>query len=254
MTSNGFVQKEAQKEITMEVKRELSFDDLDHFFWAGARDRWNDATDDQKERVWERLNEWFSDEIPSETDINDAVWFECDDIFDEDEEDEMDESIRRRRNLRRVIESRRSRTKKYNEVMYFDKEGNYLFGKAEMQKRAEELARVLFSKDIDVKDLDVFTVDSGTESYINIKEHTPSKYKFRTEVGIISLKHKDNEVTVSGSDHVDRIKLEDDLNTSDTVEIADMIKSSPEFDLIVKEYNNSLSNKKESLRRRITRR
>ncbi len=109
MTSNGFVQKEAQKEIIMEVKRELSFDDLDHFFWAGARDRWKDATDDQKERVWERLNEWFSDEIPSETDINDAVWFECDDIFDEDEEDEMDESIRRRRNIRRVIESRRRR-------------------------------------------------------------------------------------------------------------------------------------------------
>lgn len=239
----------------MEVKRELNFDDLDDFFWSGARDRWNDATDDQKERVWDRLNEWFSDEIPSETEINDAVWFECDDIFNEkDDEDEDEfESIRRRSNLRRVIESRRSRSKKYNEVMYFDKEGNYLFGKAEMQKRAEELARVLFSKDIDVKDLDVFTVDSGTASYINIKEHTPSKYKFRTEVGIISLKHKDNEITVSGSDHVDRIKLEDDLNTSDTVEIADMIKSSPEFDLIVKEYNNSLSNKKESLRRRIAR-
>lgn len=168
-------------------------------------------------------------------------------------DDEEFESVRRRRNLRRVIESRRARAKKYNEVMYFDKEGNYLFGKAEMQKRAEELARVLFSKDIDVKDLDVFTVDSGTASYINIKEHTPSKYKFRAEVGIISLKHKDNEITVSGSDHVDRIKLEDDLNTSDTVEIADMIKSSPEFDLIVKEYNNSLSNKKESLRRRNTR-
>ena len=239
----------------MEVKRELDFNDLDNFFWSGAKDRWDDATDDQKERVWERLNEWFADEIPTETEINDTVWFECDDIFFEENEDEdMDESVqRRRRNLRRVIESRRARAKKYNEVMYFDKEGNYLFGKAEMQKRAEVLAHALFSKNIDVKDLDVFTVDSGTVSYINIKENTPSKYKFRSEVGIISLKHKDNEVTVSGSDHVDRIKLEDDLNTSDTVEIADIIKSSPEFDLIIKEYNDSRPNKKESLRRRITR-
>ena len=112
----------------MEVKRELDFNDLDNFFWSGAKDRWDDATDDQKERVWERLNEWFSDEIPTETEINDTVWFECDDIFFEENEDEdMDESIqRRRRNLRRVIESRRARAKKESlrDLFWIEKSSN----------------------------------------------------------------------------------------------------------------------------------
>lgn len=77
----------------MEVKRELDFDDLDRFFWSGARDRWNDATEDQKERVWDLIQEVFADEIPTETEVNDFVWFECDDIFNEkDEDDEKDES------------------------------------------------------------------------------------------------------------------------------------------------------------------
>ncbi len=77
----------------MEVKRELDFDDLDSFFWSGARDRWNDATDDQKERVWDLIQEVFAEEIPTETEVNDFVWFECDDIFNEkDEDEEKDES------------------------------------------------------------------------------------------------------------------------------------------------------------------
>lgn len=70
----------------MEVKRELDFDDLDRFFWSGARDRWNDATDDQKERVWDLIQEVFAEEVPTETEVNDFVWFECDDIFNEKDE------------------------------------------------------------------------------------------------------------------------------------------------------------------------
>ena len=81
----------------MEVKRELDFDDLDRFFWSGARDRWNNATDDQKKRVWYLIQEVFAEEVPTETEVNDFVWFECDDIFnekdeEEDEEEEKDES------------------------------------------------------------------------------------------------------------------------------------------------------------------
>ena len=104
------------KDDSLEVKRELSFYDLDDFLWSGARDRWNDATDEQKEMVWDRILEIFAygdESIPSETEINDLVWFECDDIFfpkedDEEEDDDMDES-RRRRNVRRVIENKRRR-------------------------------------------------------------------------------------------------------------------------------------------------
>ena len=77
----------------MEVKRGLDFDDLDSFFWSGARDRWNDATDDQKERVWDLIKEVFAEEVPTETEVNDFVWFECDDIFNEkDEDEEVEES------------------------------------------------------------------------------------------------------------------------------------------------------------------
>lgn len=78
----------------MWVKRELNLEDLDDFFWSGAKDRWHDATDDQKERVWERIQEWLwetGEDIPSETEINDLVWFECDDIFFSDSEEDEDE-------------------------------------------------------------------------------------------------------------------------------------------------------------------
>ena len=64
-------------------------------FWAGARERMNDATDDQREQVFERITEEFEcNEDVTETDINDLVWFECDDIFfpeDEDEDEKIDE-------------------------------------------------------------------------------------------------------------------------------------------------------------------
>ena len=64
--------------------------DLDSFeFWAGARDRMNDATNDQREQVFERIAEMLEyDEDVTETYINDLVWFECDDIFFPEDEDE----------------------------------------------------------------------------------------------------------------------------------------------------------------------
>lgn len=82
----------------MWFKKEIDIDDLDDFFWSGARDRWNDATDDQKKEVWNRIQEWADcreNDLLSDTEINDLVWFECDDIFyreeDEDENDEDEE-------------------------------------------------------------------------------------------------------------------------------------------------------------------
>lgn len=64
----------------------IELDPEDFGFWSGAEDRMNDATEEQKEQVYERLEEWFDallidGEIPSDTDVNDFVWFECDDIF-----------------------------------------------------------------------------------------------------------------------------------------------------------------------------
>ena len=47
-----------------------------------------DATDAQKAAVYERIDEYTDGGAEvTETAINDLVWFDCDDIFDEDEEE-----------------------------------------------------------------------------------------------------------------------------------------------------------------------
>lgn len=58
-------------------------------FWAGAKERMKDATDEQREAVYERIESTFEccNELPTETDINDLVWFECDDIFFPEEDE-----------------------------------------------------------------------------------------------------------------------------------------------------------------------
>lgn len=62
-------------------------------FWGGAKSRMEDATYDQRRAVADRIEECFSydDNIPTDTDINDLVWFECDDIFYPEEEEEEEE-------------------------------------------------------------------------------------------------------------------------------------------------------------------
>lgn len=70
----------------MYYKVEFDFDNF--HFWSGARDRIESATERQKQKVKERIEEYFYDEEPTETEINDLVWFECDDIFDNEEEQE----------------------------------------------------------------------------------------------------------------------------------------------------------------------
>ena len=83
------------------VKEQISFSDLDHILWSGAKQRWDDATDDQKERVWNSLMESVNvqmdstGDIPTKTEVNDFIWFECDDIFDEDESKESYRRCRR---------------------------------------------------------------------------------------------------------------------------------------------------------------
>lgn len=62
--------------------------DLNRFkFWSGAEQRMNEATEDQKQQVYDRIEEWAAceSEPVTETWINDVVWFECDDIFFDEE-------------------------------------------------------------------------------------------------------------------------------------------------------------------------
>ena len=42
------------------------------------------ATDKQREEVYDQIEILCYEHDCSETDINDFVWFECDEIFDED--------------------------------------------------------------------------------------------------------------------------------------------------------------------------
>lgn len=70
----------------MYYKVEFDFDNFN--FWGGARDRLESATESQKQKVKERIEESFYDEDPTDTEINDLVWFDCEDIFEEEDEDE----------------------------------------------------------------------------------------------------------------------------------------------------------------------
>ena len=50
-------------------------------FWGGAKQRMEYATDEQREAVYDRMEEFCEFDNVTETDINDLVWFDCDDIF-----------------------------------------------------------------------------------------------------------------------------------------------------------------------------
>ena len=48
--------------------------------WAGAFDHWHVLTFEQREKVWDALDHYYSElgVIPTETEINDLLWFEED--------------------------------------------------------------------------------------------------------------------------------------------------------------------------------
>lgn len=67
----------------LEFKDDCTIYNLDDHIWSGAKERWSEADDNTREAVWERLCEWCEgiDELPTITQINDILWFECDDLF-----------------------------------------------------------------------------------------------------------------------------------------------------------------------------
>lgn len=66
----------------------VEFDPRDFEFWGGAKERMDSATDEQREEVHDRIEILCYEQECSQTDINDFVWFECDDIFDGDEDED----------------------------------------------------------------------------------------------------------------------------------------------------------------------
>lgn len=69
----------------MFVKREV--DPKDFQFWGWAKSRMDDATEEQRQLVCARLEDIFADAIPTEGEVNDFVWFKCNDIFYPEEEE-----------------------------------------------------------------------------------------------------------------------------------------------------------------------
>lgn len=64
------------------VKKELSFEDLKRECWSGAIDTLQKIEEEEKEdELMELLQEVFAD-IPTETEINDFLWFEDSYIYE----------------------------------------------------------------------------------------------------------------------------------------------------------------------------
>ena len=68
---------------TIEFKSHVSFLAFGDELWSGARERWQEADEDTRRAVWDRIKEYVEsiDEVVDITQINDLIWFECDDLF-----------------------------------------------------------------------------------------------------------------------------------------------------------------------------
>ena len=82
----------------MEIKRECGFSELQEMCWRGAVDTLNTISKYSKEdEFMQYLEEVFSGDIPTKTEVNDFLWFEDDAIFEaldinlEDEEEPEEE-------------------------------------------------------------------------------------------------------------------------------------------------------------------
>ena len=82
----------------MEIKKDCSFSELQETCWRGAVDTLNTISKhDKEDEFMQYLEEVFSGDIPTETEVNDFLWFEDDAIFEaldinlEDEEEPEEE-------------------------------------------------------------------------------------------------------------------------------------------------------------------
>ena len=68
----------------MEVKKDCGFSELQETCWSGAVNTLNTISKhDKEDEFMQYLEEVFSGDIPTETEVNDFIWFEDDAIFEE---------------------------------------------------------------------------------------------------------------------------------------------------------------------------
>lgn len=70
----------------IEFKSDCTFYALGDELWSGAKEKWDEADYETRELVWDRIKEWADavscdGELLSMTQINDIIWFDCDDLF-----------------------------------------------------------------------------------------------------------------------------------------------------------------------------
>jgi len=68
----------------MEIRKEINgFNELADMVWSGAEDTLNDIIDANKEdEFMDFLEMVFCDEVPSDTEVNDFIWFEREYIYE----------------------------------------------------------------------------------------------------------------------------------------------------------------------------
>ena len=80
----------------MEIRMEIGINELYDMSWSGGRDTLDNIFEhDKEEELMNLLEEVFCDEVPSDTEVNDFLWFERDMIYehcglDENGEEPMD--------------------------------------------------------------------------------------------------------------------------------------------------------------------
>ena len=67
----------------MYIKRDYNFNELFQNSWSGAIDTLKEIEKNDKENeLMEFLEEIFEGDVPDETEVNDFLWFESDDIYE----------------------------------------------------------------------------------------------------------------------------------------------------------------------------
>ena len=67
----------------MYIKREMNFTDLFNNSWSGAIDTLKTIElADKEDELMEYLEEIFEGDVPDETEVNDFLWFESDEIYE----------------------------------------------------------------------------------------------------------------------------------------------------------------------------
>ena len=67
----------------MKIVREYNFNDLYENSWSGAINTLDTIIkNDMENELMEHLEEIFSDQTPTETEVNDYLWFESDYIYE----------------------------------------------------------------------------------------------------------------------------------------------------------------------------